>query len=41
MKPELILKADMLDILFENRNKEYGAYPLRRDYNGRLCAALR
>ena len=40
MKPELILKADMLDILFENRNKDYGAYTLRRDYNGRLMRGI-
>ena len=40
MKPELILKADVLDIIFENRNKEYGAYALRRDYNGRLLRGL-
>ena len=40
MKPELILKADMLDILFENRNKDYGAYTLRRDYNGRLLRGI-
>lgn len=35
-----ILKADMLDILFDNRNKQYGAYVLRKTYNGRLGAAL-
>jgi protein TonB len=40
MKPEQILKADMLDILFENRNKDYGAYTLRRDYNGRLMRGI-
>ena len=33
MKPELILQSDILDIVFENRNKEYGAYVLRRSYN--------
>ena len=31
-----ILQADFLDILFENRNKAYGAYALRRNYNHRL-----
>ena len=36
MKPDLILHADVLDILFENRNKEYGAYELRNHYNNRL-----
>ena len=39
MKPEMILKADMLDILFENRNKNYGAYELRSHYNNRLKKA--
>jgi protein TonB len=40
MKPEFILKADLLDILFENRNKEYGAYELRKQYNRRLGKSL-
>ena len=40
MKPEMILQADMLDILFENRNKAYGAYELRKDYNGRLFKSM-
>lgn len=40
MKPEIILQADMLDILFENRNKAYGAYALRKDYNGRLFKSM-
>jgi len=35
-----ILKADMLDILFDNRNKQYGAYTLRKNYNSRLSMAL-
>lgn len=35
-----ILKADVLDILFENRNKQYGAYALRKYYNNRLAVAL-
>ena len=39
MKPDKILQTDMLDILFENRNKAYGAYVLRKDYNGRLFKA--
>lgn len=34
-----ILKADILDILFEKRNKDYGAYALRRGYNQRLLIA--
>jgi protein TonB len=35
-----ILKADVLDILFDNRNKQYGAYALRKNYNNRLSLAL-
>jgi protein TonB len=35
-----ILKADILDILFDNRNKQYGAYALRKTYNSRLGIAL-
>lgn len=40
MKAEEILKSDVLDILFEDRNKNYGAYELRRNYAGRLQKAL-
>lgn len=35
-----ILKAHPLDILFDNRNKQYGAYTLRKYYNNRLCLSL-
>src|SRR6185503_15681348 len=35
-----ILQADMLDILFEHRNKLYGAYALRKTYTHRLSLAL-
>ena len=35
-----ILQADMLDILFEHRNKLYGAYALRKTYPHRLGLAL-
>lgn len=35
-----ILSADFLDILFEGKNKEYGAYQLRKTYNKRLVKAL-
>jgi protein TonB len=35
-----ILRADVLDILFDNRNKQYGAYALRRHYPSRLKMAL-
>lgn len=40
MNKELILKSDALDILFENRNKAYGAYELRRYYDNRLTKSL-
>jgi protein TonB len=40
MEKNNILKADILDIIFEGRNKEYGAYQLRRTYNRRLYIAL-
>ena len=40
MKQHEILKADLLDILFEHRNKDYGAYALRRNYSQRLLIAL-
>ncbi len=35
-----ILSADILDIIFEGRNKEYGAYDLRKTYHKRITAAL-
>jgi len=35
-----ILQADLLDIVFEKRNKAYGAYALRREYDTRLLKAL-
>ena len=40
MTPTEILSANMLEILFERRNKEYGAYTLRKFYNNRLVTAL-
>jgi len=40
MKPEMILTSSMLDILFNNRNKAYGAYDLRKHYQSRLYKAL-
>lgn len=36
MKPEMILQSDLIDILFESRNKSYGAYALRKEYPRRL-----
>jgi periplasmic protein TonB len=35
-----IKSADILDLLFEGRNKEYGAYELRKTYNKRITYAL-
>lgn len=35
-----LLKASLLDILFDGRNKEYGAYALRRDYGLHMKWAL-
>jgi len=40
MEANKILQSDTLDILFENRNKEYGAYELRRQYHSRLSVAM-
>ncbi len=40
MEANRILSADLLDIVFEDRNKEYGAYELRKSYNKRISAAL-
>ena len=35
-----LLHASLLDIVFDNRNKEYGAYALRKEYNQRMLASL-
>lgn len=40
MEANKILNADFLDILFEGKNKEYGAYDLRKTYNKRMIRAL-
>lgn len=40
MEANKILNADILDIVFEGRNKEYGAYELRKTYNRRIIIAL-
>ncbi|HEY8688184.1 MAG TPA: energy transducer TonB [Chitinophagaceae bacterium] len=40
MEAKKILAANILDILFENRNKEYGAYDLRNTYDSRINTAL-
>ena len=35
-----IMSTDILDIIFDGRNKEYGAYELRKSYTKRLTMAL-
>ena len=40
MERNQILKSDILDIIFDGRNKAYGAYDLRKTYNKRITAAL-
>lgn len=40
MTTQNILTADVLDIVFENRNKDYGAYTLRKYYDKRLIHSL-
>jgi protein TonB len=41
MTSNQILTADLLDILFEHRNKAYGAYAIRRAYPKNLLKAVR
>lgn len=40
MEKNKILSADILDIIFEGRNKEYGAYELRKTYKKRITLAV-
>jgi len=40
MEANKILQSDILDLVFEGRNKEYGAYELRKKYNKRILMAL-
>ena len=40
MEANKILQADILDIIFEGKNKSYGAYELRKTYPQRLTRAL-
>lgn len=40
MEAQQILQSDILDILFEGKNKLYGAYDLRKTYNKRIKTAL-
>lgn len=40
METNKILQADYLDILFDNRNKQYGSYALRKNEDRRLIQAF-
>jgi periplasmic protein TonB len=40
MTSKEVLNASVLDIVFDNRNKQYGAYTLRKFYGNRLGIAL-
>ena len=40
METSKILTANLLDILFDNRNKDYGAYELRKTYQQRIIRSL-
>ena len=35
-----ILQTDLLDLLFDDRNKQYGAYELRKKYNKRMIISV-
>ena len=40
MEANQILKANILEIIFDGKNKAYGAYDLRKTYNKRITTAL-
>ncbi len=40
METNKILQSDILDLLFDGRNKNYGAYDLRKNYQRRLVLSL-
>jgi protein TonB len=40
METNKILQSDYLDLIFDNRNKSYGGYELRKHYNRRALKAL-
>ncbi|MEO6612169.1 MAG: TonB family protein [Chitinophagaceae bacterium] len=40
MKPNEILSASLIDVIFDGRNKDYGAYQLRKTYSARIKKAL-
>jgi len=40
MQTNEILSASLIDIVFDGRNKDYGAYELRKNYSGRIGRAM-
>ena|ERR1039458_2795892 len=40
MEAKQVLKSDILDIIFEGRNKAYGAYDIRKKYRDRVNISL-
>lgn len=40
MEANQILQSDILDVIFEGKNKSYGAYDLSKTYNSRISLAL-
>jgi protein TonB len=40
MQTNEILNAPLIDIIFDGRNKDYGAYELRKNYSGRIGRAM-
>lgn len=40
MDTNKILSANLLDLIFDNRNKDYGAYDLRKTYSRRVTKSL-
>src|SRR5688500_12446572 len=40
MDTNKILSADILDLIFDDRNKDYGAYELRKTYHTRITKSL-
>lgn len=40
MNSAQILQSDILDIIFDGKNKLYGAYQLRKTYNNRIAGSL-
>ncbi len=40
MEAQKVLNTDLIDIVFEGRNKQYGAYSLRKDYQKNVKKAL-